>query len=138
MTNPICKVVFFQVRKSSDKIINICKIANSHFAKAVSLLFYVSDNKSQKYVDELLWMEPKFSFLPHTSTEEKVEDCIVISQKMDISKAEHIFNLTPNPIIDQRWKIIYEFDDLSDKQRTQISKNKFRYYRGKGYLIESR
>jgi DNA polymerase IIIc chi subunit len=133
------KIIFFQIKKQADKLAHITKTASLHFETRKPLLFLVGDETSQNYLDELLWKEPRFSFLPHVISEIPLEETIVISQKRaNLNEAQYIFNLTPNPIFDLECKVIYEFDDYTDKDKAIISKKKFKLYKEGGYLIEAR
>lgn len=133
------KIVFFQIKKNSDKLLRIANTALIHFENKKHLLFLTPDEKALKFVDDLLWSEPKFSFLPHAVSEENSDDLIVVTQKLlNLNRSQHIFNLCPLPIFDLPCSVIYEFDDLTDKNRSLISKNKFQKYQERGFLIESR
>ena len=133
------KVIFFQVNKTQDKFLKIAKIAKMHFDNKRPLLFITPNETVQKYVDDLLWSEPKFSFLPHISSDIPVDDLIVITKKMiNPNESNYIFNLTTIPLLNMDFSIIYELDDHLDRKKALFSKNKFKTYREKGYLIESR
>lgn len=133
------KVVFFQIKKSSEKLLKISQTATNHFENKKHLLFMVPDEKVLKYVDDLLWNEPKFSFLPHVISDIPCDDLIVITQKnFNPNRSLHIFNLTQNPIFDLSCSVIYEFDDSSDNLRFSISQKKFNTYKEKGFFIEAR
>jgi DNA polymerase IIIc chi subunit len=138
MKKNLPKIIFFQIKKQSDKLANITKTASMHFENRKPILFLVGDDNSQTFLDELLWKEPRFSFLPHTIAEIPIEENIVISQKRVIlNNAQYIFNLTSDPISDLECNVIYEFDDYTDKERALISRKKFKFYKENGFLIEA-
>lgn len=128
------KVIFLEVKKNQEKLLKILSIAKYHLETKKKILFFVSDEKSEKFIDELLWKEPIFSFIPHSIDE---KDIIVISQKK-IKKAHYIFNLTQEPLEDIPLFGIYEFDDTMDKERMRISKKKFYFYKEKNLPIISK
>ena len=133
------KVIFFQIKKPLDKLLKITKTAYLHFENKKHLLFLASDDKVEKYIDDLLWKEPKFSFLPHVISDTYTSELVAITKKnININNALYIFNLSSDPFFHFSCRVIYEFDDYSDKKRALISKKKFQVYREKGYLIESR
>lgn len=139
MKKKLPKIIFFQIKKANDKLINITKTAALHFENKKHLLFLAPDEISQKYVDELLWKEPKFSFLPHSVSDSSSDDYIVIStNKVNVNNAFHVFNLTSEPFIHFDCNLIYEFDDQTDKKRSLIAKTKFKFYKDLGCIIESR
>lgn len=131
-------VIFFQVKSSHQKIERIITVANEHFKKKEKLLFMVSDDASQKFVDELLWKEPPFSFLYHKVSEVECNDLIVICKgSLNLNSAPHVFNLTAIPVfLPEPCIVVYDFDD-NTLGKEVISKNKFSAYREKGCRIES-
>lgn len=139
MKKQLPKIIFIQIKKASDKLINITKTAALHFENKKHILFLTEDEASQKYVDDLLWKEPKFSFLPHCVSDSASEDYIVITtNKVNVNNCLHVFNLTSEPFNYFDCSIIYEFDDQTDKKRALISKTKFKFYKDHGHIIESR
>lgn len=128
-------VILLNVKKSYEKLIKIVKISNYHFQNEKRLLFLVSDKKSQQFIDDFLWREPSFGFLPHGIFPSK--DIITISQKVS-DDIFYIFNLTPEPIKEISNQIIYEFDDQSDPKKASISKKKFKFYKKEKVAIEER
>ncbi|KPK33346.1 MAG: hypothetical protein AMS24_01420 [Chlamydiae bacterium SM23_39] len=140
MEKKLPKIIFIEVKKSLEKIIKIIQIAKWYFEKSYSnpslkknLIFLVSDEKSKKFVDDLLWKEPKISFIPHSID---IFDFITITKKE--LEANYIFNLTENPISILPKEIIYEFDDQTEPKKIKISKKKFKFYKEKSLSIESR
>ena len=139
MKNQLPKVIFLQIKTLTDKLVKITKTASTHFTNKKHLLIIVADEKSQNYVDNLLWKEPKFSFIPHSVSDTHVEEYITITQKKsNINNAKYIFNLTSTPFTEFDCKVIYEFDDYTDKKKAEASKQKFKFYKDKEHLIESR
>jgi DNA polymerase IIIc chi subunit len=130
------KVIFLQIKKSLEKLLKITKIANLHFESGKRLLFLVADEKAQKFMDEFLWKEPNFSFLPH-SCNENSKEIIIISQKI-VGNINYIFNLTASPILDLCCLGVYEFDECSDLSKMRIAKRKFKFYKEKNLNIEAR
>ena len=136
MRNNNPKVIFLQIKKSLEKLLKITKIANLHFDNKKRLLFLVADDKAQKFIDDFLWKEPNFSFLPH-SCSEKSRETIIISQKI-VSNINYIFNLTSDPIVDLCCLGIYEFDECTDLPKMRNAKRKFKFYKEKNLTIEAR
>ena len=132
----IPKVVFLQIKTQQDKLSIIIKTATFHFENKKPLLFITADEKAEKFVDELLWKEPKFSFLPHNSS--PIDLIVITRQIINTNSAKYIFNLTPEPISDFSFNIIYELDDFSKKQSIYIAKQKFNFYKSRKCLIEAR
>jgi DNA polymerase IIIc chi subunit len=139
MKNQLPKIIFFEIKSLTEKLVKIIKTASTHFENKQHILIIVSDEKAQSYVDALLWKEPKFSFLPHSISDTDSTDYITITQKKsNINNAKYVFNLTTEPFEEFDCNIVYELDDYTDKKKAIISKSKFKFYKEKGHLIESR
>jgi DNA polymerase IIIc chi subunit len=134
------RVIFFQVRDNSSKLKKIVEMATLHFEKKEPFLILVEDEKSQIFVDELLWKLPPTSFLPHKATDAETNDWIAIAKgKSNVNQARVVFNLCPTPLlIDSSFKIIYEFEDLSTPSKKNLSSHRFDAYKQAGFFIEAR
>ncbi|MFA5250458.1 MAG: DNA polymerase III subunit chi [Parachlamydiales bacterium] len=133
------KVVFYNIRKSADKLSRLVKCAKEHFESQKALLFLVPDKKSELFLDQLLWQNA--AFLPHAAAEEASSELLVISQKKELLHlAKHIFNLTFEPLSvnEKEVQVIYEFDDGSDLKKKQLSKKKFIFYHQLKIPIEAK
>jgi DNA polymerase IIIc chi subunit len=139
-SNPLTRVIFFQIKETADKLKNISEMAHFHFERKEPLLILVEDLKAQNFVDELLWKQPASSFLPHTSIDEPCSDWVVISKnKKNVNNAKVVFNLCPTPLaIEGPFRIIYEFEDLTTPYKKNLSSLRFDAYKQAGYLIEAR
>jgi len=137
---PLTRVVFFQVRDTPTKLQRICETAHLHFERKEPLLILAHDEKSQKFVDELLWKMPSASFLPHIATDEETQEFIAIAKiKKNINKARIAFNLCSTPLLlDGPFRIIYEFEDLTEPNKKRLSGLRFDRYKEAGHLIEAR
>ncbi len=137
---PLTRVVFFQVKDVPTKFHRLCETAKSHFEKKEPLLILVEDEKAQKFVDELLWKWPQTSFLPHLATDEETKDWIGIAKvKKNINNARIAFNLCSTPLLlEGPFRIIYEFEDLTEPNKTKLSNLRFDRYKEARFLIEAR
>ena len=129
------KAIFFEVKKNTDKLLKIIEYANYHFDIKKRLFFLVDDDKAENFLDDLLWTQPNFSFLPHTTDISSEKDLIIIT-KTNIKNPSFIFNLTAKPI-ENFINTVYEFEDFTSKEKEKISKNKFKYYKGKNLIIQN-
>jgi len=138
--SPAIRVILFQIHQAKEKISRVIEIANLHFEKKDSLIFFVEDEKAVHFVDELLWKMPATSFLPHTISEEANHEFIAISRlKKNTNQARYAFNLCPTPLlIEGPFKIIYDFEDLTTPNKQQFSALRFDAYKKASYLIEAR
>lgn len=133
------RVIFFQVRDAASKINWICQTARSHFEKREPFIIFVEDLKAQEFVDEILWKIPETSFLPHTICDEETKDFIAITKtKSNVNQARIAFNLCSTPLlIDSPFRIIYDFEDLSNPHKNKLSSFRFDAYKSAHFLIEA-
>lgn len=134
------RVIFYQVRDTASKLRVIYETAQSHFDKKDPFLLVVEDEKAQEFVNELLWKTPNTSFLPHTAADSESTDFIVITKtKNNVNGARVAFNLCSTPLlIDTPFRIIYEFEDLTNPNKNNLSSLRFNAYKSALYMIESR
>jgi DNA polymerase-3 subunit chi len=138
--NSPSRVVFFQVNDNSSKLKRIIEMAHFHFEKKEPFLIMVEDEKSQKFVDELLWKQPDTSFLPHIASDVPTTDLIAITKvKNNVNSARAAFNLcSTSLLIEGPFRIIYEFEDLSAASKKNLSSQRFDAYKQAGFFIEAR
>ncbi len=139
MTIP-SRVIFFQVQTNAGKLSKIAEMAHFHFSIPEPLLIFVEDEKSEKFVDELLWKQPATSFLPHTVSDSSIKDFIVITKtKQNLNQAKIAFNLCPTALLlNEPFKIIYEFEDLTAPIKKNLSSQRFDAYKKASFSIEAR
>ncbi|MFA6118965.1 MAG: DNA polymerase III subunit chi [Parachlamydiales bacterium] len=134
------KVIFYKVQSVKDKLIKIIQTAMAHFEKKEKFIIQVQDDVSVKFVDELLWKLPKESFLPHIATDSNSSEYIVITKsKKNLNDAIYMFNLSQDIFeIDRSFKVIYDFDDYTAKDKQIFSQKRFEIYRKANFIIESK
>ncbi|HSX13244.1 MAG TPA: DNA polymerase III subunit chi [Chlamydiales bacterium] len=134
------RVIFFHVRDAASKLKWICQTTREHFEKQEPFLILVEDIKSQEFVDDLLWRLPETSFLPHVVSDEPTNDFIAITKtKNNVNQARVAFNLCSTPLlIDSPFRIIYEFEDLTNPNKSKLSSIRFDAYKAAHFLIEAK
>lgn len=134
------RIVFFQVRDSQMKLSRLTETVRSHFEKKEHLILFVEDDKTLKYVDELLWKFPETSFLPHAIADEVTSDWVAIAKmKKNVNGARVAFNLCSTPLlIEAPFRVIYDFEDLTNPHRKNLSSLRFDAYKQAQFLIEAR
>lgn len=133
------RTVFFQVRTAQDKINRIIEASHFHFLKKEHLLFFVEDDRSLRYIDDLLWSLPKESFLPHQILSQKPEEELIAitKEKINLNNTKIAFNLCLTPLLIDI-PFIYDFEDLSTPNRQMLSQIRFNAYKTAHFHIESR
>lgn len=134
------RVVFFQVRQPKEKIDRLIEAVTAHFEKGDRILLFVEDEKTQHFVDDLLWKTPATSFLPHCISDFQTQERIVITRmKANINDAKYAFNLCSTPLLlDPPFKILYDYEDLTSPAKQQSSAIRFDAYKKASWLIEAR
>ncbi len=136
----INKVIFFQIKDIRSKLIKIIQASIYHFEQKEKLLIKVQDEASLRFVDNLLWKEPSYSFLPHVISDIEIDDYIVITKSdKNVNKASHMFNLCSDIFdVDKSFKIIYDFEDYTSAIKQAFSKKRYEVYKQQDFFIESR
>jgi DNA polymerase IIIc chi subunit len=129
-------VTFFQVRDAAIKLSKICQTAQAHFEKKEPLQIVVPDKAALEFVDLLLWRFPEESFLPHIVATTPCSDCIIITcERAPLNEAKAFFNLCLPPLLNNKVKIIYDFDDFTSSDKKQASDKRFAAYRDAQFQI---
>ena len=131
------KVIFYSSKKPVDKLVTLIKCAKIHFEKQKPLIFFVTDQEGEQFLDQLLWQNA--AFLPHIVSNDTSDELILISRKKELlNNAKYIFNLTSEPLNIPNFQIIYEFDDKADFKKKMLSKKKFTFYHNLKVQIEAK
>ena len=131
------KVIFFEIKKASQKLDKIIGAAHYHFKSNHKLLILTPNDKATLFIEELLWKEPKQSFLPHNVDENDI--ILITHDRAVLQKPIHyIFNLTEYALdLSSPSRTVYEFDDLINDEKKKTAKEKFQFYHRKKYQIQS-
>jgi len=128
------RVFFIQASKNIVKLTKIVEIAQEYFEKKEPLLIKVPHQEAIEYVDLLLWKYPIESFIPHVVKDTPCDDLIVItSSRENPNNARTIFNLTSDPIEDEIFIRIYEFEGTSSANKKK--NDHYNIYKEKGYTV---
>lgn len=132
------KIFYISLKTPADKVRFLVKVATDHYQKNKKLFILTADNKTTEYVDNLLWAEPKESFLPHFASQTILDESIVISsEKANLNQAKVVLNLTAEPIDSVALKLqsIIEIEDTSSAAKIQVFKKKLAYYQKESLAI---
>ncbi len=134
------RVVFFQINEPKAKLLRLVEMATFHFERKEPFLILVEEEKTEQYVDELLWKLPPTSFLPHAVVDKESQDLIAITRhKKNMNQARFAFNLCSTPLlIEGPFKIIYDFEDITSLNKKHLSELRFDAYKKSDWLIEAR
>ena len=130
-------IIFLEVKSGKEKMELVLQKAKEHFEKRQKLFFLTENDKVKKYIDELLWLEPKSGFLPH-ACDDLSAPLVIVDTMILPSMSRYIFNLTRSALsLEEPFRQVYEFDDSSSEEKKNIVKEKFHYYSSKKYEIQS-
>ncbi|SRR3989339_206717 len=132
------KVIFFTIKDASSKLKILVQTATSHFLKKEKIQIVVPDKAALEFVDQLLWNQPKESFLPH-STEVLLpyQDLVFLSLPFPtLEEYPIVFNLCQTPFdITPSLRTLYELEDLSHPQKAAAFQGKFKQYQKAGFTL---
>lgn len=106
-----------------------------------SVLVYVPDIEQATRLDRLLWTQPALSFVPHCRADAPLaeETPILLTDRLDSPAQEAcLLNLSNDlPPTFSRFEQLVEIISSDDTDRLP-ARERFKFYRDRGYAIESR
>ena len=133
------RVIFYRVKENATKIQLICKKGEEAFSQEKRLLIAVPNFQAAQYIEELLWRNPRESFMPHVVTDTPTSEWIAITMQNEknVNQATRLLNLctTPSPFY-EHIKEIYEFYDASLPEKGELSEQRLQYYTSKGCVVK--
>jgi DNA polymerase-3 subunit chi len=106
-----------------------------------SVLVYVPDTEMAARLDRVLWTQPALSFLPHCNATSPLaaETPILLTDRLDaLPHNACLLNLSNElPSTFSRFEHLVEIVSTDDADRLP-ARERFKFYRDRGYAIESR
>lgn len=132
---------------AEDKLRTACILAGKAMASDLRVLMLAADAAMAARVDQLLWSYPATAFIPHCRSGDALADAtpVVIDHVTDhrvdpAASAAHddlLVNLCSDcPSIFSRFRRVIEIVGLDEDDR-QLARERFRFYRDRGYEIRS-
>ncbi len=133
---------------AEDKLQTACILAGKAMASDLRVLMLTADAGMAARVDQLLWNYPATAFIPHCRSGDPLVDVtpIVIDHPVNhpadqvatgVPHDDLLVNLCSDcPSIFSRFRRVIEIVGLDDDDR-QLARERFRYYRDRGYEIRS-
>lgn len=114
---------------------------NERQAAHFGVLVYVPDAEQATRLDRMLWTQPALSFLPHCRADsaQAGETPILLTDRLDTPPQEDcLLNLSNElPPSFSRFELLVEIVSTDDTDRLP-ARERFKFYRDRGYAIESR
>lgn len=125
---------------SDNKYRTACALSAKAVAQGLRVLIYPADTATADKLDELLWRAPPTGFLPHCRAGHALAAVtpIIIDPAPDsFAHDEVLLNLHPEwPPFFSRFQRLVEIVGTEENDR-QAARQRFRFYRDRGYEIRS-
>ena len=123
-----------------NKLQTLCSLAAKALARNVRMLILTPDAETTERVDKFLWTQPAIGFLPHCRGQHRLAPLtpIIVDHVAEPVPHEQILvNLCDDctPLF-SRFERLIEIVSLDDADRDR-ARNRFRFYRDRGYEIRS-
>jgi DNA polymerase-3 subunit chi len=125
---------------AEDRLLVACRLASKALGQKLRVVLYAPDGQTAAAIDRLLWTTPAIGFFPHVTAEHRLagETPVIIARGADQTPHDEVLvNL------DRAWPPSFaRFQRLveivtRDEQDKQSGRERFRFYRDRGYLIQT-
>ncbi|MEW6165195.1 MAG: DNA polymerase III subunit chi [Pseudomonadota bacterium] len=124
-----------------DRVQGAAQWLQKAWGRRQAVLVYVPDAGQAAQLDRVLWTQPQLSFLPHCRANSPLaaETPILLTDKLDTPPHEGcLLNLSNElPSSFSRFEHLVEIVSTDDADRLP-ARERFKFYRDRGYAIESR
>lgn len=126
---------------AGDRIQSAAQWLRQAWDRREPVLVYVPDAEQAARLDRILWTQPALSFVPHCRSDSPLADAtpILLTDRLDSPPQENcLLNLGNElPPIFSRFEHLVEIVSTDDADRLP-ARARFKFYRDRGYAIESR
>jgi DNA polymerase III subunit chi len=126
---------------AGDRIQSAAQWLQQAWSGRQAVLVYVPDAEHATRLDRILWTQPALSFVPHCRTDAPLADetPILLTDRLDNPAQEScLLNLSNDlPPTFSRFEHLVEIVSTTDADRLP-ARERFKFYRDRGYAIESR
>lgn len=131
------KIVFITVATNQEKISAISLQVQRHFEQEEPILILAPNEKAMQYLDDLLWMHPENSFLPHQIVNATSKEKIAITTlPQNLNQAKVLINVSPSICsIPEQFEMIYELYDKTSSEKMEQSQRRLETYQQKGLAV---
>jgi len=129
---------YVQVDDKHETVRKLC--AKAHAAKA-KLIVWTTDQATNQQLSRLLWCVPSTSFVPHCFAADPLSQCTPIVLACEGEAFVHdqiLINLRAEvPAFFSRFERLIEIVSADDDNEKHLARERFRYYRDRGYEIRT-
>lgn len=126
---------------ADDRIQSAAQWLQQAWGERLAVLVFVPDAEQAARLDRVLWTQPALSFVPHCRSDSPLADetPILLTDRLDNPAQEHcLLNLSNDlPPTFSRFEHLVEIVSTHDADRLP-ARERFKFYRDRGYAIESR
>lgn len=123
-----------------DKQLLACKLSAKALEQGLRVLVLTSDEGHAARMDQLLWSVPATGFLPHCRARDElaaVTPVIVDHEPGELAHEQILLNLSgARPVFFSRFQRLIEIVTTDEADR-EAARERFRFYRDRGYEIRS-
>jgi len=117
-----------------------CRIAEKAYGKQNRVYIHTNDQEQAKHIDDMLWIFNQGSFIPHcqANDEQQAQAQIVIGYDTPPEQqSDVLINLSHEvPSFFSRFERVIEIVS-GDENTRNLARNRFKFYRERGYPLES-
>jgi DNA polymerase-3 subunit chi len=123
-----------------DRLAFACRLAAKAVQQSVKVLIYAPAAETAERIDRMLWLVPPTGFVPHCMTHDRLaaETPVLIGRGADeLPHDELLLNLHDEwPAPFARFQRLAEIVSRDEADR-QLARGRFRFYRDRGYQIQT-
>lgn len=123
-----------------DKLQTACKLSAKAFSQGLRVLAFCPDAVISQKFSRMLWIAPALSFIPHCAPDDKVAaitPVIVDHEGANLLHDQVLLNLRQEwPPFFSRFQRLIEIVSVDEEDRG-FARDRFRFYRDRGYDIRS-
>jgi|APIni6443716594_1056825.scaffolds.fasta_scaffold1916156_1 DNA polymerase-3 subunit chi len=123
-----------------DKQVLACKLSAKALEQGLRVLLLTSDENQAARIDQMLWSVPVTGFLPHCRARDElapVTPLIVDHDPGELAHEQVLLNLSDaRPAFFSRFQRLIEIVTTDEADR-EAARERFRFYRDRGYEIRS-
>lgn len=125
---------------ATDRLQVACRLAGKAVAQQKRMLIYAPDAEIARKIDQMLWIFPPISFVPHCFTDDPLAretPVLIASHTEHANGSEILLNLGHDcPEFFARYERLLEIVSLEDEDR-RAGRTRYAWYRDRGYAIRN-
>ena len=125
---------------ANDRLQVACRLAGKAVAQKKRMLVYAPDAEIARKIDQMLWIFPPISFVPHCLADDPLAaetPVLIASDSEQGSGSEILLNLAQDcPEFFPRYERLLEIVSQEDEDR-RSGRTRYAWYRDRGYQIRN-